>query len=810
VRIRALAVLSALVVFAAAQWPVTIPLDTFHPPFADPSFICYSPASNHVYVSCWAYRGDTNVAVLDGSTLGRIGAIPTGANRVRCIAYNGVHNKVYAGSGEGGNAVAVVNCDNDSVLAVLQNIGLAPGAMCVNPLNGKVHVASSPGSSVAIIDGAGDTVLAMLNVGFSPVALCANTRDNKVYAAISSDSIVTVIDGMTDEVIKTIRVGVSPHSLAYAKLQNRIYCANRNWYSSIDSTVSVIDGGSDSVVATIIVGLGPCCVCYDSSTNKLYCAVRSYYDETGYISVINCNTNSVIRTIPVRSDGLAGDASRHVLYSVNDLTNTVDFIDCLTDSVIADLPTGKDPWWQVCPIPSNGTVLVSAPGSDDVTAYDAATRQVTARTPLEIQAPRAVASLADTSLVYVACGLNTLAAIDGTTNKVCERLNVGMYPSALVYSPLSGHLYCANTGGNGFYPESTVSVVDPAQNRVLKDIVVGPAPSLLSYNDVEGKVYVAGRDMVVRTIDVRTDSVVHEATLDSLPQSMVFASSINRLFIATRWANRCALWVIDGSSDSVVAVYSPVSAYTCRNVALGWNPDAKKAYLFYWYQFARSVAVWDAMADTLTRTFSLPLTVLSSAYDPTDSTLYAGSDGGILCMIDGVGDSLIGKLVCAQCAGDQYLCFSPTTSRLYFTNASSANVGVVKKRGFVGRVPAGSKPALAHVASNGIVYVANAGSGDITAFPDTIFVGLEEAQPVDRPRDELRATVVSRNLLIPATPLGSTITCALLDVVGRLVTDLHPGINDISGLSPGVYFLKERRADCNGISQRIGKVVVAR
>jgi DNA-binding beta-propeller fold protein YncE len=375
-------------------------------------------------------------------------------------------------------------------------------------------------------------------------------------------------------------------------------------------------------------------------------------------------------------------------------------------------------------------------------------------------------------------------------------------------------LYCANTGGDGFYPESTVSVIDPSQNRVLKDIVVGPGPCLLSYNEIEGKIYVAGRDMVIRTIDVRTDSVVHGATLDSLPRSMVFGSSCNRLFVVTQWSNRCALWVVDGSGDSVVAAHHVVNALPCLSVALGWNPDAKKAYLFYSYALSDSVAVWDAEADTITKVIGrLPHYPISSAYDPTDSTVYAGTDGyrdGELAMIDGTDDSLLGTLHYDFCRGREALCFSPQTSRLYITGTGSEYAVVVAGRTHLGHVRVGKSPVLAHVGSNGIVYVANAGSGDITAFPDTLYVSIEDARSPAHPVNGLRATVISEKLLIPTPTLRSTVTYALVDVAGRRVTELHPGLNDVSGLAPGVYFLEERGVDCGRASASIRKIVVTR
>jgi hypothetical protein len=48
----------------------------------------------------------------------------------------------------------------------------------------------------------------------------------------------------------------------------------------------------------------------------------------------------------------------------------------------------------------------------------------------------------------------------------------------------------------------------------------------------------------------------------------------------------------------------------------------------------------------------------------------------------------------------------------------------------------------------------------------------------------------------------------LLDAAGRKVMDLAPGANDVSRLAPGVYFVREERAQAP--AQAICKVVIAR
>jgi hypothetical protein len=70
--------------------------------------------------------------------------------------------------------------------------------------------------------------------------------------------------------------------------------------------------------------------------------------------------------------------------------------------------------------------------------------------------------------------------------------------------------------------------------------------------------------------------------------------------------------------------------------------------------------------------------------------------------------------------------------------------------------------------------------------------GIQEqaGAPVSRPE----GTIVRGVLWLPkATDCESQPAC-LLDISGRKVLDLRPGANDVSRLAPGVYFVREARA----------------
>ena len=72
------------------------------------------------------------------------------------------------------------------------------------------------------------------------------------------------------------------------------------------------------------------------------------------------------------------------------------------------------------------------------------------------------------------------------------------------------------------------------------------------------------------------------------------------------------------------------------------------------------------------------------------------------------------------------------------------------------------------------------------------------------------ATLVRGSLLLPASSGARARSAVLFDASGSTVLTLHPGRNDVSGLSPGVYFVREGPQAASLKLQAVRKVVVTR
>ena len=105
------------------------------------------------------------------------------------------------------------------------------------------------------------------------------------------------------------------------------------------------------------------------------------------------------------------------------------------------------------------------------------------------------------------------------------------------------------------------------------------------------------------------------------------------------------------------------------------------------------------------------------------------------------------------------------------------------------------------------------GTGVISRNPICVWRGtvsgaVSESRPASlTPRSLLTASLIRSVLFLPRS-LDPSIPRSLLDISGRTVTSLRPGPNDVSALSPGVYFVRGTQAQAQ--AQAVQKVIIAR
>ena len=296
-------------------------------------------------------------------------------------------------------------------------VGIGPFGIAYNPSNNNIYVANAASSTVSVISGSTNSVIATPLVGRAPFWL-VYVPNNQIYVTNGESNDVYVINAATNRVVKSIAVGTEPSGMAYDPTNNSVYVTN-----SANNTVSVINAATDIVVSTIPLGSSsgsgsdsatpdstrPVMLAYDNDNDGLYVSKEPFA-----VSIINAVTNAAVYDITVDRDptGIAYNPTNHNMYVAKFSSNEVSVIDTITNSVIGNIPVGNIPV-DIVYNPINHNMYVTNLDS------------------------------------------NTLSVIDSTTNSVIGTIPAGSAPYGIAYDSTNNHIYVTNPNSN------TVTMIHP-------------------------------------------------------------------------------------------------------------------------------------------------------------------------------------------------------------------------------------------------------------------------------------------------------------------------------------------------------------
>jgi YVTN family beta-propeller protein len=319
---------------ATDQMTAFVPVGSFHP-----GVLRYNPQSNHLYcvARVWgSYASHDFLMVIDGDS-GRVLKMVATRDASDSMLLNPVNNKVYF-SNPGYNAISIVDCTSDSLVATIDSRGQYPHIMCYSG-DGKVYVVNE-WEGITVIDPTGDSVRTVVPVGHNPWTVCCDYADNKVYVGMWNGDPVRVIDASVDSVVATVAVGFPYQSVSWDARHNKVYVSSFD-----DSHVAVIDCAADTVLKTVTTSSSGLSRAYCDSVND-----KVYFADAGITSlrILNPLTDSFYKTLNVGGAGVMVDNGRsgaaHRLYSAGYPSNTVAVVDGVSDSLLRSIPTGSEPY----------------------------------------------------------------------------------------------------------------------------------------------------------------------------------------------------------------------------------------------------------------------------------------------------------------------------------------------------------------------------------------------------------------------------------------------------------------------------------
>jgi len=286
-----------------------------------------------------------------------------------------------------------------------------------------------------------------------------------------------------------------------------------------------------------------------SWAGKAYVVNRKSND----VSVIDTNTNTVVKTIPVGRDPLdvGVNPSRSVAYVANNGSGSFSIIDTASDTVIntldADWPMG------IAVDPSGNRIFISEwEGSYGLLhVVDAASYGLI--TSLQVgNQPWRIATNADGSRTCVANYQDsTITVIDTAGLR-----RIGTVPCAnpmdIAVVSSGTHAYACNT------LQSQVSIIDTSGITVPATIPVPAYPQGIAVASDGTKVYVASAAFTVSVIDTGSQSIVASIRVGNGAWGIALNADNSRVYITN--VNEDTVSVIDTAMNVVVATI-PVGSY---------------------------------------------------------------------------------------------------------------------------------------------------------------------------------------------------------------------------------------------------------
>jgi len=345
-----------------------------------------------------------------------------------------------------------------------------------------------------------------------------------------------------------------------------------------------------------------------------------------------------------------------------------------------------------------------------------------------------------------------------------KRTPLGGEEAVLRLHPALNKLYAFTMSDSG--PFDNIDVFACGPDSLIKRIPLPPGDfraALLS-PECDRLCYLAAEYAV--TIDCRGDSILADTAAGLGTEACVSAE--DRRIFASTWAGS-TLRVLDIDSLSLLGTVPPFPDVS-DDVRFAYVPNAHKVYWCagYWSLGHSVVRVLDSRTNVILATFTTPREVAGVCLDHTGRYVYCASwDDWSFFVIDTRVDSVVATV---------QLPSLPTAYNPLVPNART-----------------------------GRVYVAQwAVSNLIPVIRDSIVIGLNERASTQQ-RWGISPTLVRRSV-----PLRAAVPAGVFDASGRRTAALRPGLNDITHLAPGIYFVREEPLASNHRHRAVRKLVVAR
>ncbi|HSP98617.1 MAG TPA: hypothetical protein VL049_15455 [Candidatus Dormibacteraeota bacterium] len=333
------------------------------------------------------------------------------------------------------------------------------------------YVSNYGSNSVWIIDGADQSVAAVVAVGSGPLGVAVAVDGRRVYVANQGDDSLSVIDAGARRVVATVELPLLPPRAAAAVAGSATFGG------------PTVTRGPTVTPTPKRVGAEPVGIAVDPTGTRVYVA------SVGGLTVLDAQSLAVLETRPIvltddvnsRLQGVAVGAGGQRVYAVADngyqMPGALLQLDATGERVLAAVAVGLRPL-GVAVSPDGSRAYVANSLSDSVSVVDTIASRVVATIAVAGQ-PQAVAIGVDGRQVFVstygpgAGAGSDLVVIDAASDAVVDRVALSGAGFGVSVDPASGRVYAAVAGSD------QLAIVDPAAALVLAEAPTGAGPAAL-------------------------------------------------------------------------------------------------------------------------------------------------------------------------------------------------------------------------------------------------------------------------------------------------------------------------------------------
>ena len=258
---------------------------------------------------------------------------------------------------------------------------------------------------------------------------------------------------------------------------------NQNLFVSHGSVVNVVDLKTDKTIATIVDTKGVHGIAIANDLNKAFISCG----KDNSVSVINLKTFELLEKVKIegqKPDAILYDQFSHYVLTYNAKTNDATVIDANTNKVVKTIPLGGKPEFSVTN--TKGLIYVNIEDKNEIKTIDTKTLEVVATWSIAPgDEPSGLALDLQNNILFSVCSNKMMVIVDAKTGKIIQTVPIGDGCDGVAFDAKNKMIFSSNG-------EGTITAVKEQSTKkfsVAQTITTQKGARTITINPTTGQLY---------------------------------------------------------------------------------------------------------------------------------------------------------------------------------------------------------------------------------------------------------------------------------------------------------------------------------